>query len=147
MSARVAAAWSAAVLTVAGLGGLLWRLWANGYLPQPLYFRPDDSLMDLYTTAFWANAGGAYERWHSLYPPLSFAFLKVFSLHHCYGIDALHARARLAAPWPPSAPSTFSIRAWCSAACVWSTGGPPRRGQWSSPSACPCFTPSSGATS
>lgn len=84
MSARITWAWGAAFLTLAGVAGLAWRFSVHGYLPQPIYFRPDASLMDLYSTAFWANTTEAYAHWHSLYPPLSFAFLKVFSIHACY---------------------------------------------------------------
>lgn len=61
-----------------------WRFATLGYLPQPMYFRPQDSLMDLFATARWANTGGAYVIWHSVYPPLSFVVLKLVSVHACY---------------------------------------------------------------
>jgi hypothetical protein len=83
-----------------GLGGLVlaalvfvtWRLSAQGYLPQPFYYRLSESLMDLYTPALWANHGDAYGRWRSLYPPLSFVYLKLTSLADCYGADDLAGR-------------------------------------------------------
>ncbi len=84
MSARILWAWAAVLLALAAVASLAWQFSARGYLPQPIYFRPDDSLMDLYTTAFWANTTQAYVRWHTVYPPLSFAFLKLFSVHQCY---------------------------------------------------------------
>ena len=73
-----------AAVTLAALGGVVWRLFAQGYLPQPFYFHVDETLMDLYSTAYWANNGAAYLTWHSLYPPLSFVFLDIFSIHKCY---------------------------------------------------------------
>ena len=39
-----------------------WRFQENGYLPQPFYYRVHDSLMDLFTTARWANIGVAFEK-------------------------------------------------------------------------------------
>ena len=70
----------------------LWRLATGGFLPQPFYFHVGESLMDLYTTAYWANNGHAYLTWHSLYPPLSFVFLRLLSIHHCYNQGALLGR-------------------------------------------------------
>lgn len=84
-------------MVLAGLviGGLMlaaWRFVQQGYLPQPFYFRVSESLMDLYTPALWANHGDAYDRWRSLYPPLSFVYLKLTSLKACYGADDLAGR-------------------------------------------------------
>ncbi len=49
--------------------------------------------MDLYTPAFWANHADAYDRWGSLYPPLSFVYLKLTSLGGCYSVDDLTGRS------------------------------------------------------
>lgn len=82
------------------LGGLVivsacvaaWRLWQDGYLPQPFYYLKSDTLMDWYNTAYWSNRPGAYDVWGAIYPPLSLDFLRLFSLHGCYGRGALVAR-------------------------------------------------------
>jgi hypothetical protein len=61
-----------------------WGLVQQGRLPQPFYYRVSESLMDLYTPAMWANHGDAYARWRSIYPPLSFLYLKLTTLSGCY---------------------------------------------------------------
>ncbi len=80
-------------VVLAGLMLAAWRFVQQGYLPQPFYYRVSESLMDLYTPALWANHGDAYERWRSLYPPLSFVFLRLISLGRCYGVDDLGGRS------------------------------------------------------
>jgi hypothetical protein len=40
--------------------------------------------MDGINTAMWAHLPGAYDVWRSIYPPLSFVWLKIFSLSQCY---------------------------------------------------------------
>jgi hypothetical protein len=72
---RVGVEFILAALVIGGLALALWRLAWRGYLPQPFYYRTAESLMDLYTPAFWANHADAYDRWGSLYPPLSFVYL------------------------------------------------------------------------
>ena len=82
------------------LGGLVlvglllagWRFMQQGYLPQPFYYRASDSLLDLYSTAFWAHTAGAFSQWHSQYPPLSFIFLRFASLKSCYAPGYLSGR-------------------------------------------------------
>jgi hypothetical protein len=76
-----------------GIALTAWRFVGGGYLPQPFYYKPAQSLMDGYSTAFWANHGGAYDSWRTLYPPLSFVLLKAVSSHRCYQIDAMEGRA------------------------------------------------------
>lgn len=61
------------------------------YLPQPFVFNTFDTFMDWFNTAGFANAPGAYDVWHAVYPPLSFVFLRIFSVHSCYG-DSINAR-------------------------------------------------------
>ena len=79
---RIEWAFSAAILISIAVAA--WRLSVDGYLPTPFYFRVDQTLMDLYSTAYWANHGGAYLTWNSVYPPLSFVLLKVISIGGCY---------------------------------------------------------------
>lgn len=77
------------------VAGILWSasfLFAAGYLPRPFFHNPVDTFMDWFNTAFYADNSGAYSVWRSVYPPISFAFLKVFSLHACYGLDSVHGR-------------------------------------------------------
>ena len=68
------------------------RFAVDGFLPQPFYFLVDQTLMDLYSTAYWDVHGGAYLTWHSLYPPLSFVFVDLFSIHKCYARGAAAGR-------------------------------------------------------
>lgn len=55
-----------------------------GYLPQPFVFDTNDTFMDWFNTAYWANNPGAYDVWRSIYPPLSFVVLDLTSLPGCY---------------------------------------------------------------
>ncbi|HEX9807728.1 MAG TPA: hypothetical protein VGA34_12625 [Alteraurantiacibacter sp.] len=64
----------------------------HGYLPQPFVFDTNDTFMDWFNTAYWANNGGSYDVWRSIYPPLSFVFLDMFSLPGCYLQSSFHAR-------------------------------------------------------
>ena len=79
---RVEWLFAVGILGLGVVAGL--RLAVGGYLPQPFYFRVDQTLMDLDITAYWAAHGGAYLTWHSLYPPLSFVFVDLFSTPECY---------------------------------------------------------------
>jgi hypothetical protein len=55
------------------------------YLPEPFVFDVNDTFMDWFNVAYYANRPGTYDVWHSVYPPLSFVFLRLFSVHRCYG--------------------------------------------------------------
>jgi hypothetical protein len=57
-----------------------------GYLPPPFFHVPNDTFMDWYNTAFWAHNPGAYTEWYSVYPPLSFLFIDIFSNPACYSL-------------------------------------------------------------
>jgi hypothetical protein len=54
------------------------------YLPQPFFYDPSDVWMDWFNPAFWAYEPGAYGTWGTIYPPLSFVFLRIFSVGSCY---------------------------------------------------------------
>jgi hypothetical protein len=56
----------------------------EGYLPQPFFYEPQDIWMDWINTAYWAYDKGSYDTWGSIYPPLSFVFLSIFSKESCY---------------------------------------------------------------
>lgn len=60
----------------------------NAYLPQPFFYDPHDTWMDWFNPAYWAYDPGAYDSWGSIYPPLSFVFLRIFSISHCYANGA-----------------------------------------------------------
>lgn len=67
-------------------------LLSAGYLPPPFVYDANDTYMDWYNSAYFAVNGGAYDIWHSIYPPISFVFLKIFTLHACYQGDAFAGR-------------------------------------------------------
>ena len=79
-----------AVLASAICTFLFFRL--TGYLPQPFVFDTNDTFMDWFNTAYWANNQGIHDVWRSIYPPLSFIFLDTFSLSGCYLQSPFHAR-------------------------------------------------------
>lgn len=79
-------------LVLLGVAIVAWRFWQEGFLPQPFYYQVSESFMDLYTPAVWANNSSAYVRWHSLYPPISFVFLRFITLKSCYALGDLGAR-------------------------------------------------------
>lgn len=79
--------WVESVLAFATAAGLLWALGyllIYHYLPQPFFYEPDDTWMDWFNTAFWAHNPGAYDSWGTIYPPLSFVFLKFMTWGRCY---------------------------------------------------------------
>jgi hypothetical protein len=81
---------AAAVLV--GLAFVAQHYLVRGHLPRPFNADPSQSLMDFYNTAFWANRPGAYNAWHTVYPPLSFLFSRLVTHHACYAGAADHAR-------------------------------------------------------
>ncbi|HSX57630.1 MAG TPA: hypothetical protein VLG14_20185 [Sphingomonas sp.] len=81
---------AAAVLASLAATALFFQ--RTGYLPQPFVFDTNDTFMDWFNTAYWANNPGAYDVWRTIYPPLSFVFLDLFSLPGCYLQSPFHAR-------------------------------------------------------
>lgn len=79
-------------IVVLGLLATLARFALDAKLPQPFVFDSHDTLMDWYNTAWWAYAPGAFDVWHSVYPPLSFVVLRLLSTPGCYADDAFAAR-------------------------------------------------------
>jgi hypothetical protein len=70
------------------LGGLVrgvFYFMENEHFPQPFFYEPYDVWMDWFNTSYWAYQKGAYDAWATIYPPLSFVFLRIFSLGRCYG--------------------------------------------------------------
>lgn len=84
-----------ALLALAVLASLAWtvaQFQTLGYLPQPFVFDTNDTFMDWFNTAYWANNPGTYDVWRSIYPPLSFVFLDLATLPGCYLNSPFYAR-------------------------------------------------------
>jgi hypothetical protein len=82
-----------AISVVAGTGYCLWHLLNFGYFPPPMFYDISDTWMDWFNTAYYAVTGGAYESWKSIYPPVSFVFLRLTNLSGCFlGQEAPVAR-------------------------------------------------------
>jgi len=94
---RPAGYWVERILALAVVLSLAWSflyLYRFGYLPQPFFYEPSDTWMDWFNTAYWAHNPGAYDTWGTIYPPLSFLFLKVLTNPVCYpGAEGLPSRA------------------------------------------------------
>ena len=73
-----------AIAILAGIAHAMWHLSDNLYLPQPFFFNPNDTYMDWFNTSYWAHTDAAYDTWSTIYPPISFIFLRIFSIDACY---------------------------------------------------------------
>lgn len=73
-----------AAVILAGIAYAMWFLSREYFLPQPFFYAVDDTFMDWFNVSYWANTGGAYDVFNSIYPPISFAFLDLFALDRCY---------------------------------------------------------------
>lgn len=56
----------------------------NGYLPAPFFYEPSDTFADWFNTAFWSRRSGAYDTWGTIYPPISFLFVRLLTIDKCY---------------------------------------------------------------
>jgi hypothetical protein len=81
-----------ALAIAVALGLAVWRFRDIGYLPQPFLYDLNYPLIGLYDTAYWANHSGVYDLGKSIYPPLSFVFLRLVTIHHCYAMSAFGGR-------------------------------------------------------
>lgn len=72
------------VAIVAGLAYSAWFLYYYHYLPQPWFYEPWGSFMDWYSLVLWGHQTGAYDIAGTIYPPLSFVILGIFSDASCY---------------------------------------------------------------
>ncbi len=72
-----------ALAVAAGLGWAMLHLYLYHYLPQPYFYDPTDTWADWFNTSYWAHSKGAYDSWQTIYPPLSFVVLKIFSTPGC----------------------------------------------------------------
>ncbi|WP_421836842.1 hypothetical protein [Novosphingobium sp.] len=80
------------LLVLASFVSLVHAFLETGYLPQPFIWDPQDTFMDWFNTAYWANHWGAYSVWRSIYPPLSFFVLRMFTISSCYVTSSFAAR-------------------------------------------------------
>jgi len=64
----------------------------EGRVPPPYDFDINDTFMDWFNTAYYAHNPGAYDIFMAVYPPISFDFLRIFSIHSCYRFDPVFAR-------------------------------------------------------
>ena len=75
---------------------LLVKAWVDflrlGYLPTPFWPDPQDVYADGYSTAWWAFNGAMYDIWKTVYPPLSFAILRLIADGRCYDADVTFVR-------------------------------------------------------
>lgn len=87
-----------AAAVVAGIAWCIGYLFINHYLPQPFLYDKSDTFGDWFNTATWARDNGVYDSWSSVYPPLSFVFLRLVGVDRCYStpsIDGLLAELRV----------------------------------------------------
>lgn len=82
-----------AAIVLASVVYVLWHILDKGFIPQPYFYVASDTFMDWHNPAYWAHRSGAYDVWHAVYPPLSFIFLRVFSIGSCYASDPFAGRA------------------------------------------------------
>ncbi|MDP1735921.1 MAG: hypothetical protein Q8L23_00620 [Caulobacter sp.] len=80
------------ILVLVGLVYIVQQYVTLGHLPRPFNSDPSQSLMDFYNTAYWSHRPGAYEIWHTVYPPLSFLFAQIVTNDACYVGTAYDAR-------------------------------------------------------
>lgn len=66
------------IIELVALSFFVVSLLDKGYLPSPFFYDKSDSYMDLFNPIYWSCAGGAYEKWRTIYPPLPFLLLKFF---------------------------------------------------------------------
>lgn len=81
-----------AAAVVLSLAHTIWWFAVTGYLPQPFVFDTNDTYMDWFNVAYWAQRPGIYDVWRSIYPPLSFMFLNLTTLPGCYVGSPFQAR-------------------------------------------------------
>lgn len=89
-----------AILSAVILGALVYCAtfaYVYNYLPQPFFYEPADTFADWFNTSYWARNLGTYDTWATLYPPLSFVFLRFFGLDSCYPSGRWDTSAGLAA--------------------------------------------------
>ena len=87
---RVLIEWLFGLTILIAIFGLVRNVIVLGYLPDPFLFSKSETFTDWYNPAYWTYNKGTYSDWGSIYPPLSFVFLRLFTNERCYtyGIDS-----------------------------------------------------------
>jgi hypothetical protein len=80
--------WAFIVPVAVGLAYAAIHLYLFGYLPQPYFYEPSGTFMDFFAPASFAQQGGAYDSFGTIYPPLSFVLLKLMSWGPCYAFNS-----------------------------------------------------------
>ena len=78
-------------LVVGGIGYTAWFLLTAGYLPRPFFYGSQSFFTDWTAPVYYSVNPGAYTQFYSVYPPLSFDFLRIFSINRCYRYDDIFA--------------------------------------------------------
>jgi hypothetical protein len=73
-----------ALLVAGGMAWLVVFFLVHRYLPPPFFYDTNDTFMDWYNTAYWVYSRSTYDVWGSIYPPISFVFLRILSIPACY---------------------------------------------------------------
>ena len=84
---RRASLWIEYAFVVAIIAGIIqsaWFFFTYRYLTQPWFYEPWGTFMDWYSLSVWGHQAGAYDIAGTIYPPLSFVVLKIFSDPRCY---------------------------------------------------------------
>jgi len=82
-------------MVVVVVGGVIYTaifLRGEGYLPQPYFYGSQSLFTDWTASVYYSVNPGAYTAFYSVYPPLSFDFLRIFSINSCYRYDIFSAR-------------------------------------------------------
>ncbi len=69
---------------LAAIAHITWFFVQYSYLRQPFFYEPSGTWMDWFSLSQYAHRRGAYDVELTIYPPLSFVFMKVLSIKQCY---------------------------------------------------------------
>lgn len=61
-----------------------WFLFEYYRFPQPFFYDIGDTWMDWFNPAYWSHQSGAYDSYKTIYPPLTYVFLKYITWGPCY---------------------------------------------------------------
>ncbi|MEG3087847.1 hypothetical protein [Sphingomonas sp. PB4P5] len=79
--------WPEYAMTIPIVFGIAYTIWffvEYHYLPQPFFYEPSGTWMDWYSLTQWSQHQGAYDVAQTIYPPLSFVLMRLFTFPRCY---------------------------------------------------------------